>query len=272
MLADTQAYFHDASDAIGLADKVREILWHPRRVVKVEIVTEGDDGRLLHHKGFRVQHNAARGPMKGGLRYHPTVDEEDAVALAGLMTWKTAVVDVPFGGAKGGIDCDPSKLSTSELNQITRAFVGEIHEIIGPDRDIPAPDVNTTPQVMAWIMDEYSKFHRHSPAVVTGKPLNLFGSEGRTEATGRGAVIVLEQLLAARGAAMADQRIAVQGYGNVGSHVAMLACERGATLVAVGDHTGGICSGGGIDAGALAEWVTAEGGVAGFPGADAMGA
>ena len=154
MLEDTQASFNDAADILKLSDKVREILWSPMRVVKVEIVTESDTGELLHHVGFRVQHNNARGPMKGGLRYHPTVDEEDAVALAGLMTWKTAVVNIPYGGAKGGINCNPAELSIRELDDITRVFVERIHEFIGPQTDIPAPDVNTGPQQMAWIMDE----------------------------------------------------------------------------------------------------------------------
>jgi glutamate dehydrogenase (NAD(P)+) len=270
MLEDTQAYFQDAADVLKLSDKIRQILWHPMRVVKVEIVTEADSGALMHHVGFRVQHNAARGPMKGGLRYHPTVDEEDAVALAGLMTWKTAVVDIPFGGAKGGINCDPAQLSQRELDSITRVFVERIHEFIGPTLDIPAPDVNTNPQTMAWIMDEYTKFHGYSPAVVTGKPINLGGSQGRVEATGRGLILVLEQALGDRNETLKGQRIAIQGYGNVGSHAALLACEHGARLVAVSDHTGGICSDGGIDSAELATYVHDKGGVAGFPGADSM--
>jgi len=270
MLEDTHAYFHDAADVLKLSDKIRQILWHPMRIVKVEIVTEADDGQLMHHVGFRVQHNSARGPMKGGLRYHPTVDEADAIALAGLMTWKTAVANIPYGGAKGGINCDPSQLSPRELDDITRVFVERIHEFIGPQIDIPAPDVNTGPREMAWIVDEYAKFHGYTPAVVTGKPINLGGSLGRVEATGRGVILVLQEALKDRHEPMEGQRIAVQGYGNVGSHAALLACELGAKLVAVADHTGGICNDGGIDAQALADYVAAEGGVNGFSGAETM--
>ena len=151
-------------------------------MVKVEIVIESDSGQLLHFLGFRVQHSNTRGPYKGGLRYHPTLDENHAAALANLMTWKTAIADVPFGGAKGGIDCDVAQLSKSELDRVTRAFVGQIKEVIGPNLDVPAPDVNTNAEVMAWIMDEYSKYEGFSPGVVTGKPVHLFGSAGREEA------------------------------------------------------------------------------------------
>ena len=270
MIEETRRYFHRAADELDLSSKVRDILIAPRRVVKVEIVTEGDDGLLKHHFGYRVQHNSARGPMKGGLRYHPTVDEDDASALAGLMTWKTAVVNVPFGGAKGGIDCDPSQLSRHELEDITRRFVSELKEVIGPRVDIPAPDVNTNEQVMAWIMDEYSRFYGHSPAVVTGKPVHLFGSAGRGEATGRGVVIALEELLKEQGKSLSGVRIAIQGFGNVGSHAAMIAAEAGAKIVAVGDHAGGVNRADGMDAVALAEWVRQHRSVAGFSGADAM--
>ncbi len=208
--------------------------------------------------------------MKGGLRYHRAVEEDHAAALAALMTWKTAVVNVPFGGAKGGINCDPSKLSTKELSDITRAFVGELKEMIGPNIDIPAPDVNTNEDVMAWIMDEYSKFYGHSPAVVTGKPVNLFGSEGRSEATGRGAIIVLEEWLKDEGKTLKDLRVAIQGFGNVGSYAARTAVEGGAKVVAVGDHGGGVNRAEGLDVEALAAWVREHGSVAGYPGADAM--
>lgn len=184
MLEESHYYFHKAADVLNLPDRLREILLTPLRVVKVELVFDDDEGRLQHYLGFRVQHNKARGPMKGGLRFHPTMDEDHAAALANLMTWKTAVVDVPFGGAKGGINCDPTQMSERELNVVTRKFVEQTKEIIGPTIDIPAPDVNTNAKVMGWIMDEYSKYEGFSPAVVTGKPLELFGSEGRDEATG----------------------------------------------------------------------------------------
>ena len=189
MLEESLYYFGRAADVLGLSEIIRKILQTPHRVVKVEIVTESDSGEILAHLGYRVQHNQARGPMKGGLRFHPTMDEDHAAALASLMTWKTAVVNVPYGGAKGGIDCDPSQLSMPELDRITRRFVEGVKDVIGPTVDIPAPDVNTNSQVMAWIMDEYSKYHGFSPAVVTGKPIDLFGSEGRDEATGRGVLL-----------------------------------------------------------------------------------
>jgi glutamate dehydrogenase (NAD(P)+) len=196
MLEASRIHFHKAADALGLPQGLREILLTPFRIVKVELVVEDDDGQLLHFMGYRVQHNRARGPMKGGLRYHPSVDEDEATALASLMTWKTAVVDIPFGGAKGGINCDPSKLSLRVLNALTRQFVERIKDVIGPTLDIPAPDVNTDARIMGWIMDEYSKYAGFSPGVVTGKPLQLFGSPGREEATGRGIMIVLEEALA----------------------------------------------------------------------------
>ena len=195
MLEESQYYFNKAADILELTRKVKDMLITPRRVVKVEIVTESADGDFHHHLGFRVQHDNARGPMKGGLRYHPSVDEDEATALAGLMTWKTAVVNIPYGGGKGGINCDPQQLSEKELHDITRAFVSEIKEIIGPNLDIPAPDVNTNATTMSWIMDEYSKFYGFAPGVVTGKPLHLFGSEGREEATGRGVMYSLDKAL-----------------------------------------------------------------------------
>jgi glutamate dehydrogenase (NAD(P)+) len=270
MLAESHHYFARAADAIGLSDKVREILLTPRRVVKVELVIEGDDGALQHYIGFRAQHNTARGPFKGGLRYHPTMDEEHATALANLMTWKTAIVDVPFGGAKGGIDCDPARMSRTELDRVTRDFVAQTKEVIGPTIDIPAPDVNTNAEVMAWIMDEYSKYYGFSPGVVTGKPLHLFGSPGRDEATGRGVMYALEEALHDRGRALADVTVALQGFGNVGSHAARLIAERGGRIVAVGDHAGGVANAEGLDVPALLAWAREHRSVAGFPGGDAF--
>jgi glutamate dehydrogenase (NAD(P)+) len=268
MIEETRKYFHVAADLIGLGDKIREILLSPRRTVKVEVAIEGDDGKLMHYLGYRVQHNNARGPMKGGLRYHPTVDEDDAAALASLMTWKTAIAGVPFGGAKGGINCDPANHSLPELDRITRAFIGGIREIIGPQVDIPAPDVNTNPQIMGWIMDEYSRYYGHSPGVVTGKPLNLFGSAGRGEATGRGVVIVLEEELRAQGKTLKDARVALQGFGNVGSFAARFAADGGALVVAVADHTGAIRDPKGLDVEALTSYVAETRGVSGFEGAE----
>ena len=270
MLEESHYYFQKAADELGLLDRVREILLTPLRVVKVGIVTEDDEGRLLHHVGYRVQHNTARGPMKGGLRFHPTVDEDDATALANLMTWKTAVVNVPFGGAKGGINCDPTQLSERETHQITRTFVEQVKEVIGPTIDIPAPDVNTNASTMAWIMDEYSKYHGFSPGVVTGKPMHLFGSPGREEATGRGVMHCLEEVLVGQGKSLADVTVAIQGFGNVGSHAARLIAAEGGRIVAVGDHAGGVSRAEGLDVTRLAEWVTQHRTVDGFPDADAF--
>jgi glutamate dehydrogenase (NAD(P)+) len=270
MLSAATHYFHAAADVLGLSSRIREILVTPRRVVKVELVTESDDGSLLHHIGFRVQHNAARGPYKGGLRYHPSMDEDHAAALAALMTWKTAIADIPFGGAKGGINCDPSTLSRTELDAITRAFIEQTKEIIGPNLDIPAPDVNTNGEVMSWIMDEYSKHFGFSPAVVTGKPVHLFGSLGREEATGRGVMYALREELAHQGRTMAGATVALQGFGNVGSHAARLIAAQGGKIVAVADHLGAVAREDGLDVAALIEWSAKDRTVKGFPGGEAF--
>jgi len=270
MLEESHYYFNKAAKILDLTSKVKDILITPRRVVKVEIVTEGKDGGILHHIGFRVQHDNARGPMKGGLRYHPSVDEDEATALASLMTWKTAVVNVPFGGAKGGVNCDPQSLNKKELHDITRAFVSEIKEIIGPNLDIPAPDVNTNSSTMAWIMDEYSKHYGFSPGVVTGKPLHLFGSEGREEATGRGVMYSLDMALKDKKINWNGLRIALQGFGNVGSFTAKLMAEKGAKIVAVGDHMGGVENMDGLNVEQLMKWVKDHRSVKGFPGGNPM--
>ena len=267
MLSTVNFFFNRAADHLDLDPQLREILLTPNRVVRVKIVTESDAGDFQHHQGFRVQHSAARGPMKGGLRYHPSMDEDHAVGLASLMTWKTAVVDIPYGGAKGGINCDPTSLSETELNRITTAFVGQIKEVIGPTIDIPAPDVNTNAQVMGWIMDEYSKYYGFSPGVVTGKPVDLFGSLGRDEATGRGVMYVLEECLKLEQQKLADVSVAIQGFGNVGSHAARLIAEQGGKIVAVSDISGGIFNDEGIDIPALLSWVKDNRVVQGFPGA-----
>ncbi len=270
MLAESHIYFHKAADVLGLADNIRTILLTPRRTVKVGINIEGEDGTLQAYEGFRVQHNMARGPMKGGLRYHPAMDEDHAAALANLMTWKTAVVDVPYGGAKGGINCDPHALSERDLFQITVSFVEQMKEVIGPTIDIPAPDVNTNAKVMGWIMHEYSKYAGFSPGVVTGKPLELFGSEGREAATGRGVMDVLAEALVEQDQSFEDITVAVQGFGNVGSNAARLIAERGSKIVAVADHTGGVCAETGLDIPALVAWVAEHGGVKGFPSGEAF--
>jgi glutamate dehydrogenase (NAD(P)+) len=268
MLSDSHYFFNKAADVLGLQDKVRQILLSPRRSIKVEIAIEDSNNELQHYTGYRVQHNYARGPMKGGLRFHPSMNEDHAAALANLMTWKTAVVDVPFGGAKGGIDCDPHTMSDKDLNLVTRQYVEQMKEVIGPAIDIPAPDVNTDSKVMSWIMDEYSKYKGFSPGVVTGKPLHLFGSEGREEATGRGVMDVLAEALKERSRDFSDVTVAVQGFGNVGSNAARLIAERGASIVAVADHTGGVAHSGGLDIPALVAWTAESGGVKDFPGGE----
>ncbi len=270
MLSDAHAYFHKAADVLGLSDDVRTILLAPKRIVKVKIVIEGEGGDLQSYEGYRVQHSDARGPMKGGLRFHPDMDEDHASALANLMTWKTAVVDIPYGGAKGGINCDPLSMSKKDLFKVTTRFVQEMKEVIGPLTDIPAPDVNTNAEIMGWIMHEYSRYAGFSPGVVTGKPLELFGSEGRSAATGRGVMDVLGAALKEKGKAFADVTVAVQGFGNVGSNAARLIGEQGAQIVAVADHTGGVGNAEGLDTVALAAWVAEHGGVKGFAGGTAF--
>ncbi|MBS1151904.1 MAG: glutamate dehydrogenase, partial [Myxococcaceae bacterium] len=219
--------------------------------------------------GFRVQHDNSRGPMKGGLRYHPQVDAAETLGLASLMTWKTAVVNLPFGGAKGGIQVDPTHMSLKELERLTRKFVDQIQDIIGPNRDIPAPDVNTNPQVMAWIMDQYSKYHGHSPAVVTGKPIDLYGSKGREAATGRGLLFICREILRDVGSQVKATRFAVQGFGNVGSHAVRLIHDDGGIVVAVSDVHGAVINPRGLDVPALFEHAKRHGTVKGFNGGNA---
>ena len=236
-LSDVNRYFDRAAAVLQLPREVVEPLITPYREIRVECNIRMDNGHVRTFTGYRVQHDNSRGPFKGGLRYHPDVDLDEVRALASLMTWKTAVVGVPYGGAKGGIAVDPAQLSLHELERLTRKFVAGIHDLIGDHVDIPAPDVNTNAQVMAWIMDEYSKFHGFHPGVVTGKPVDLFGSVGRDEATGRGVVIACEELLHSHGQEISDARYVVQGFGNVGSHTARILHERGGRVVAIGDHT-----------------------------------
>lgn len=237
---DTQFQFDRAADAMVLDREIRDLLQMPFREVQVKIPVKMDDGRLKVFSGYRVQHNNARGPMKGGIRYHPEVDLHEVRSLAALMTWKTAVVNIPFGGAKGGVACDPKHLSLAELERLTRTFVFMLDAVIGPYQDIPAPDVNTTPQVMAWIMDEYSRRHGYTPGVVTGKPVEVGGSKGREEATGRGAIFVLQEAARDFGLDLGKARVVIQGIGNVGSHAARFVGEAGGRVIAISDSRGGI--------------------------------
>ncbi len=236
----TNFYFRSAAKVLGLSEHVVELLATPSRELAVEIPIEADSGEIKIFTGYRVQHDDSRGPAKGGIRYHQEVNLDEVRSLASLMTWKTAVVDIPFGGAKGGIACDPTTMSQGEIERMTRKFVQKIHEFIGPDKDIPAPDVNTNAQIMAWMMDEYSKFHGFSPAVVTGKPVALHGSLGREEATGRGTAIVAEEFLKSLGKSVQGTTFAVQGFGNVGSYTTKFLSEMGGKVVAVSDVSGGL--------------------------------
>jgi glutamate dehydrogenase (NAD(P)+) len=244
---NTKIFLRQAFDVLKTDAEFERLLTTPSRTLEVEVAITMDDGSLGQFIGYRVQHDHSRGPFKGGLRYHPDVDFDEVLSLASLMTWKTAVVGVPFGGAKGGIRVDPELLSSRERERLTRRFVQQIQEFVGPHRDIPAPDVNTNAEVMGWFFDEYSKFHGFAPAVVTGKPVDLHGSAGRESATGRGCVFALRETLAAVGEKLQGCRVAIQGFGNVGSWVASLLAERGARILAVSDRHGGIFAGDGLD-------------------------
>lgn len=243
----TQMYFNRAADLMDLSDNMRRLLSIPKREVQVQIPVELDNGEIATFVGYRVQHDDARGPMKGGLRYHPAVDLDEVRALATLMTWKTAVVNIPYGGAKGGIAIDPRKLSLRELELITRKFVDQIHDLIGPDTDIPAPDMGTGAQEMAWFLNQYEKYHGYSPAVVTGKPVELHGAEGREEATGRGVGILAFKLMSRLGRKPEKTRVALQGFGNVGSFAAAFLAESQFQIVAISDVSGAYYRKEGID-------------------------
>jgi glutamate dehydrogenase (NAD(P)+) len=242
------SHFEKAANIINLEAYMRRILLAPFREVTVEVPVRMDDGRIEVYTGYRIQHNGARGPCKGGIRYHPEADHDEVLGLATIMTWKTALMDIPFGGAKGGITVDPKKLSKLELERLTRRFTQRIAIVLGPYRDIPAPDVNTNAQVMAWILDEYSSRQGYTPAVVTGKPISLGGSLGREEATGRGVMYVMEEYARDYGVPLKGGRVVIQGFGNVGSHLArLLDVESHAKVVAVSDVEGGIYNDQGLD-------------------------
>ncbi|MFP6590178.1 MAG: Glu/Leu/Phe/Val dehydrogenase dimerization domain-containing protein [Candidatus Latescibacterota bacterium] len=243
---NTNRLFDRGADAIDLPDDERLLLKTPFREVQVEVPVRMSSGEIEVFLGYRVQHNTARGPMKGGLRFHPHVDIDEARALASLMTWKTALVDVPFGGAKGGITCDPLNLTEKELEHLTRRFTTRIGLAWGLHTDIPAPDVNTNAQVMAWIMDEYSQRFGYTPGIVTGKPLSLGGSPGREAATGRGVSIITREAAREFDIELKGARVAIQGFGNVGSWTARLLTEMGATIVAVSDASGGLFAADGL--------------------------
>lgn len=234
----TQHFFNEAADRLDIDPAVREMLLMPNREVQVRVTIERDQGGLANFLGFRVQHDNSRGPMKGGLRYHPEVDLDEVRALASLMTWKTAVVDLPYGGAKGGIGVDPDTLSIREIERLTRAFVDQIHDIVGPDTDIPAPDMGTDHRVMAWFRNQWEKYHGFQPAVITGKPVEEYGARGREEATGRGVGLLTVKLVKRLGKHPENCRVAIQGFGNVGSHAAKFLHEAAFPIIAVSDTTG----------------------------------
>lgn len=234
----TTLYFNQAADQLKMPEWMRRLLITPKREVTVQVAFERDNGNIETVLGYRVQHDNSRGPMKGGLRYHPSVDLDEVRALASLMTWKTAVVELPYGGAKGGIAIDPKTLSTKELERMTRSFVDEIHEIVGPDTDIPAPDMGTNYQVMSWFRNQWEKYHGFNPAVITGKPVEEYGAKGREEATGRGVGILAVKLLKRINVRPDQCRTAIQGFGNVGSHASKFLFESTFPIVAVSDVSG----------------------------------
>ncbi len=263
-------YFDIAANQMDLSPNIRKLMLTPEREVKVQVALQMDNGEVATFVGFRMQHDSARGPMKGGLRFHPEVDAEEVLALASLMTWKTAVVDIPYGGAKGGISVDVRKLSQGELERITRKFVDELHDVIGPDKDIPAPDMGTDSQVMAWINNQYEKFHGFNPACVTGKPVELHGAKGRNEATGRGVAVITQTLLKTLKRPISDATVAIQGFGNVGSFAAKELAERGAKIVAVSDAYSAIHNPEGFDVPALLKHMAEKNEVKGFEPAEPM--
>jgi glutamate dehydrogenase (NAD(P)+) len=261
--------FNAAANVLNLDDGQRAILSHCKRELTVNFPVEMDDGSVKVFTGHRVHHNMARGPVKGGIRYHPAVTLDEVKALAMWMTWKCAVVNVPFGGAKGGVAVDPKRLSLSELENLTRRYTTEISILIGPHSDIPAPDVNTNPQTMAWIMDTYSMHQGYSvPGVVTGKPLHLGGSEGRVEATGQGCFYIMEAAASAYDLDLSRQRVVIQGFGNVGGNLAAILHAAGVPVLAVSDASGGIYNPRGLDIPAVQRYKQQHGTVVGYPEAE----
>ncbi len=248
-------YFDLAADRLKLPDDLRTVFWTPYREVTVQIPVKLSDGKIHVFSGYRIQHNGARGPYKGGIRFHPEVDVDEVRALASLMTWKTAIAGVPYGGAKGGVNCPADELEPGEVQRIARSFLDKIEKVLGPTRDIPAPDINTNAQVMAWMMDEYGKLHGHTPAIVTGKPIALEGSYGREAATGRGCVYMFREAAPQIGLSPAETTFVVQGFGNVGSWAARIMQQLGCRLIGVSDAHGALRNDAGIDAVKLHDFV-----------------
>ena len=269
VFGDGITYFKEAADILELDAGMRLILTHPARQIIFSIPFQRDTGEFEVFTGYRVQYSFARGAAKGGIRYHPGVTLDEVTALAFWMTWKCAVVDLPFGGAKGGVTCDPATLSMNELERITRRYAAELVEVVGPDKDVPAPDVNTTPQIMAWFMDTYSMHVRQNvPGVVTGKPLEIGGSRGRVEATGRGVTICALDQMAKMGLKPEQSSIAIQGFGNVGMYAAKLFAERGCKIVGISDVTGAYYNDKGIEVAAAMKYSAEHRSLEGFKGGD----
>jgi glutamate dehydrogenase (NAD(P)+) len=263
----SQIQFDIAAEYLKLDQGLRQILRSPKRVLEVSVPTKMDNGQIKVFTGFRVQHNVARGPAKGGIRYHPGVTLDEVKALAMWMTWKTATVNIPYGGGKGGVICDPKRMSKSELERMTRRFASEILPIIGPEQDIPAPDVYTDSQTMAWIMDTYSMTKGYSSlGVVTGKPISIGGSEGRNEATARGCLIAVEEACKLKKISLRGASVAIQGFGNAGSIAAKLFSEKKARVVAISDSRGGVFNSRGIDPLKAMRYKERSGTVVGMPG------
>jgi glutamate dehydrogenase (NAD(P)+) len=264
-----QQQLDDVARLIGLNESLHGFLREPKRVLEVSVPVRMDNGVFRMFKGYRVQHNMSRGPTKGGIRYHPDVSLDEVKALAMWMTWKCALVNIPFGGAKGGVICDPKNMSNQELENLTRRFTSEISIIIGPEKDIPAPDVYTTPQIMAWIMDTYSMQAGYSvPGVVTGKPVAIGGSLGRDKATARGCLYVVDEAMHALNLPIEGARVAIQGFGNAGMHAAELMAKRGYRVVAVSDSRGGVANPKGLDVAGVIAHKTETGSVVGFTGGE----
>lgn len=261
-------YFDKAADKLDVHDEMRQLMFTPKREIQVQIPVEMDDGSLNTYFGYRVQHDNSRGPMKGGLRYHHEVDLDEVRALASLMTWKTALVDIPYGGAKGGVCVDPRELSKKENQRLTRKFIDQIHEVIGPDTDIPAPDMGTNSETMAWMRNQYEKYHGFSPAVITGKPVEHYGAKGREEATGRGVGILTFKLLTRMNLKPQGTSVAIQGFGNVGFHAAKWLYESEFKICAISDISGAYYAEGGIDIGKALKYVLDGRSLEGFDGAE----
>ena len=260
-----------AAGLLKLNPDIHEILKQPKRILSVSVPTRMDNGTMRNFQGYRVQFNDARGPFKGGIRYHPNVSLDEVKALSAWMTWKCAVADIPYGGAKGGIICDPKNMSTGEKERMTRRYANAIADFIGPHRDIPAPDVYTDGQTMAWILDVYSQIQGHPvPEVITGKPISLGGSEGRYNSTARGCVIAAREAAKAKSLSIKGATAAIQGYGNAGSWSAILLEEMGAKVVAVSDSRGGIYNRQGLDAKKVEEYKERTGSVVGFQGTESI--